>query len=109
MTVILDEPQVSDEVRERLSRKVADSAAELDRLRPGWAREINVEILDIASECKCVLGQLFGGERYSFSNGFDWFNLATDRQGPILWGGFFTNWNNDLMNELWAKEIEDRL
>jgi hypothetical protein len=106
MTVILDEPRVQDEVRERLSRKVARAAAELDRIRPGWAGEINVEILNIASECKCILGQLFHG---SFGEGFDWFNQNTDRQGATLWGGFFTNWNNDLMNELWAKEIEDRL
>lgn len=99
---------VSDEVRERLTRKVAVAAAELDYLRPGWAKEINVEILDIASDCKCILGQLFAdSDGHPFSNGFDWFSQNAREQ--MLWGGFFTNWNNDLMNALWAGAIEDRL
>lgn len=38
--------------------RVARGAAELDRILPGWYEKIDLEILDLDSPCKCVLGQL---------------------------------------------------
>lgn len=40
--------------------QVAKGAAFLDKWRPGWARMIDVETLDISSCSRCVCGQLAG-------------------------------------------------
>lgn len=40
--------------------RIARGAALLDEQRPGWRDEIDVETLDLASECDCILGQLHG-------------------------------------------------
>ena len=47
--------------RRKLSRHVTKGAALLDKTRPGWADEIDVERLDLLDGCDCVLGQLHGG------------------------------------------------
>lgn len=43
-----------------LRPRVARGAELLDRARPGWAREIALDRLDMASFDCCVTGQLFG-------------------------------------------------
>lgn len=39
--------------------RVKAGAAYLDVTQPGWYRTLDVEHLDLADECRCVLGQLF--------------------------------------------------
>jgi hypothetical protein len=41
-----------------IAKRVAQGAALLDKKRPNWWREIDVDSLDIQSTCGCVLGQL---------------------------------------------------
>lgn len=39
---------------------VARGAALLDKKVPGWESRIDLSELDLGSECRCVVGQLFG-------------------------------------------------
>lgn len=43
--------------------RVGRGAELLDRLRPGWAAEIDVERLDVGDARHCPLGQLYGNYR----------------------------------------------
>jgi hypothetical protein len=43
-----------------IAQRVAAGAAWLDEHRPGWADRINLDELDLANPCKCVLGQEYG-------------------------------------------------
>lgn len=45
------------------TENIKRGAALLDKERPGWRDEINLATLDLADDCYCVLGQIFG--RYS--------------------------------------------
>jgi hypothetical protein len=40
--------------------RVAAGAAFLDEREPGWADRIDLDQLDLSSDCRCVLGQLHG-------------------------------------------------
>jgi hypothetical protein len=40
--------------------RVMKGAVHLDQVRPGWAWEIDPGTLDLADECLCVFGQVFG-------------------------------------------------
>jgi hypothetical protein len=44
---------------ERARERVTLGAALLDRERPGWRDEINLDVLNLADTGDCVLGQLF--------------------------------------------------
>lgn len=50
-----------------LARKVTVAAKALDRIKRGWATEIDTRRLKMTSATDCVLGQLFGGH----ANGVD--------------------------------------
>jgi hypothetical protein len=52
--------------------RVARGAALLDRVRPGWARQIDVGTLTLHDPCGCIVGQLCPS--IHFSSGVD--NLA---------------------------------
>lgn len=41
-----------------INSAVANGAAWLDKVNPGWERQINLEILDLSQSCRCVLGQV---------------------------------------------------
>ena len=43
-----------------ITERVEAGAALLDEKLPGWWREIDLEKLNLASRCNCVLGQLNG-------------------------------------------------
>jgi hypothetical protein len=43
-----------------LAQRAARGAALLDRLRPGWADEVDPDRLDLANAEGCLLGQLYG-------------------------------------------------
>jgi hypothetical protein len=42
-------------------QRVARGAQVLDRLRPGWYREIRPERLEMRTSCHCIIGQLTNG------------------------------------------------
>lgn len=44
-----------------ITERVDRGAALLDEKRPGWWRHIDLDRLDIASACDCVVGQLGDG------------------------------------------------
>lgn len=44
----------------RSRENVGSGAALLDQKRPGWYREIDLDQLEMGSDTKCVLGQLYG-------------------------------------------------
>lgn len=41
-----------------IAERVAAGAAFLDQAEPGWRQHIDIDRLDLASPCRCVLGQL---------------------------------------------------
>ncbi len=43
-----------------IAERVARGVAWLDETRPGWAERVDLDRLDLASPCRCVLGQEFG-------------------------------------------------
>lgn len=49
--------------------RVARGAKLLDLKRPGWAGEIDPDLLDMRSCAECVLGQLHGRRDYSYGTG----------------------------------------
>jgi hypothetical protein len=51
-----------------LPTSIKEAALMLDRVHPGWADKININILNMDLSDRCVLGQLYGG---SFLNGLE--------------------------------------
>lgn len=45
-----------------ISARVQAGAAWLDQHVPGWVADIDLNRLDLASPCRCILGQIHGGE-----------------------------------------------
>lgn len=43
-----------------ISERVQRGTEWLDRYQPGWIDRVHVERLEMASVCRCVLGQIFG-------------------------------------------------
>lgn len=87
--------------------RVAKGVELLDRVRPGWAKELNSDRLLISNCGRCVLGQLYGhyveGHKEVFSTDAV---LGSDY-------GFDRNsldWNEyDQLLEVWKREIAKRV
>ena len=64
------------------AERVARGAQLLDRERPGWAYKIDLARLDLADDCHCVIGQLWGGKAadYPWSAGTSALGLDKVRQ-----------------------------
>ncbi len=43
-----------------MAERVATGAGLLDKVRPGWARQISIPAMDMGDVGFCVLGQIFG-------------------------------------------------
>jgi hypothetical protein len=78
--------------------EVHDSAAMLDRVKPGWWKKIDLDTLNLASHRQCVLGQLYG----SFDRGR--VNLRDMVYGDWALSCFYGNRDR----EAWIAEIERR-
>jgi hypothetical protein len=63
------------EITERVER----GAALLDEKRPGWWRDIDLDMLDVRSRCGCVIGQL-GGLTKAADRGLS-YQIVSDRLG----------------------------
>ena len=44
-------------------KRIDKGVAWLDKVRPGWEKEIDVETLEMSEMDSCILGQLFGNVR----------------------------------------------
>ena len=81
----------------------------LDVFRPGWAKEIDREVLDLADCEVCVLGQLFG----SYEEGVcRVFAVAEDNEKAAICAGFNLpkcggKWST--LTEAWRREIGRRV
>ena len=51
--------------------KVDQKAQWLDMVRPGWARLVNADVLDVWSGTQCVLGQVFSNGLLRLAAGLD--------------------------------------
>lgn len=80
---------------EKTIARAAAGAALLDRLSPGWWRHVKIRQLDIADQCNCVTGQLFG----SYYKGLDALDLGEDEAKEY---GFNTFSSNDRGSTFWA-------
>lgn len=52
--------EVKSSIEERVAARVAVGADWLDERHPGWVDAIDIDTLDMASDCNCILGQQFG-------------------------------------------------
>lgn len=96
--------------------KVTFGAAELDRLQPGWYKLIDLDVLDLQNDEKCILGQL----NETFDDGLEHFHW-TDEDAEIR--GFYVAWTDDDndhasirtriiymdLTDFWCQEINARL
>ncbi|MFJ2650896.1 hypothetical protein ACIO1C_29775 [Streptomyces sp. NPDC087420] len=66
--------------------RVAKGAALLDEKRPGWEREVDLDVLDIANGAVCVTAQLSG--RSDFRTGMKQLDLTSGDDGTYVLHGF---------------------
>lgn len=104
------------------AERCARGAALLDARRPGWADQINTEILDINSPSRCVLGQLGGFGKQRDALGLDSTahmsisEITANGPGALrerllngCYGhGFSVSIRNDALEPHWIKLIEAR-
>jgi hypothetical protein len=97
---------VSDELAERVER----GAALLDERRPGWWEKVSLQRLDLASECDCPLGQIWGGYIKGVAALFGGVRpLDTIMQGvPMRYGFDDPTFDYEEITDLWLAAIERR-
>ena len=104
--------QASDTIEEAVAR----GAALLDETHPGWAGNINLETLSLASPCLCVLGQL-SRQHYNrilgelSGTGDDGDDRAERKNFATAYGFDFPHeWNASYgdLQDLWVEEILSR-
>lgn len=87
-----------------LTKRASRGAAWLDQEKPGWAKQIQTERLDISEASCCVIGQIFG----DFN---DWF--PTHKHTFVLRHGFDCTHrkgkNFDKLTKAWRAEVDRRL
>jgi hypothetical protein len=71
---------------EAVRYRVADGAAWLDQDEPGWDARIDLDSLDLSSDCHCILGQLDD----FFQDGMDARGLSLVRASRL---GFTAEWD----------------
>lgn len=93
---------------EELAANANRGAELLDEVRPGWAIEIDLTTLDMASADYCVLGQLYG----EYDDGLFELELTGNEQSE---NGFNSpDWANftescRVLTPLWKAQIATRL
>ncbi len=118
---------ISAILRVTLEPHVERGAALLDNWVPGWADEVDLSVLEMASDCRYILGQLSDaivtalaaetvvpdvGDRYNVAGqalfGVAWWSspdMAEDYGfdlAPIVAGSY------DVLDELWIEQIKAR-
>jgi hypothetical protein len=102
-------------ITETAADNVRRGAELLDRVQPGWADRIDLDRLDLGSDCECVLGQLYGGpdddEDPSYLVGRRTLGLTTTEAAAEY--GFTVDYSGDPwswaeLDRLWMAEIRAR-
>lgn len=98
-------------IRERVERGIAY----LDRMTPGWDQRIDLEMLDMNSCTRCVLGQLYGDYEHGLTKiglraPYAAWMEAESTKAAVNYG-FFTRrgisrW--DRLTELWRELLQAR-
>jgi hypothetical protein len=82
-----------------IPKNVQRGVALLDERLPGWRRNVSRDV-NLASDCDCVLGELFG----SYSKGLDVLNLSGAE--AERYGFFRQSWQTwDKLTNAWRKVI----
>lgn len=84
------------------SNFAARGAAEFDRLRPGWARRVNTNLLDMGSIDLCVGAQVFG----TYHDTLKALDIRNDE--AHLYGFDAGHGNPEDLTEAWLFEIGKR-
>ncbi len=91
---------------EYLAACVVRGATLLDAQRPGWDQRISTATLDLADNCHCILGQLYG----TYARGVSAWSLGLDLHGAEERGfharGGGSNFRK--LEALWVAEIRRR-
>lgn len=96
---------------------IQEAAQELDRIKPGWADEIDIFDFDIARPCCCVIGQIYPDENYVDKvrelglNPFPFYADGYDEEPDFEEPSDFEHYNtfhDTETNKLWIKEIKQR-
>lgn len=96
-----------------IEQRVANGAAQLDKMIPGWENRIDLDELDIRVGCRCIIGQLYLG--YSRGKRFFPNNLRGDQAQHNL--GLYSHsateedqdHDYELLTGAWKAAIEVRL
>ncbi|MDB5194549.1 MAG: hypothetical protein JWN50_563 [Parcubacteria group bacterium] len=86
-----------------IRRRVRRGAKRLDYVRPGWAKRIDVDRLDISYDKDCIAGQLEG----SFGSGYHRLNLP----GDSIQNGMQCDRSmreHALLTRAWKEEVGER-
>lgn len=92
-------------------KAVQRGAAVLDEHFPNWFQQVHLGNLEISSCTRCVLGQLGGGEEWSYAEMIDRLSGEDD---PDDWSGYngfdsdFCNYGTDDLTVAWKDLIEKR-
>lgn len=114
----------ADSVRRKARKRAIRGAKMLDKKMPGWHKfpGIDIDTLDMSSNWRCVIGQLFpkdgyiwGIEKLSGLNGYyscDEFDKFVKRHGfdasAKAYGSEFREMYFDVLQRVWTDEILNR-
>lgn len=106
MTRVLAEDVMTEEEISASRARAREGAEYLDEHRPGWFNSVHEETLELASQCDCVLGQLYG----NYIAGLNCLSSSTDSVFPMRYGFTFVNDEAefDVLEDQWLKEIAAR-
>jgi hypothetical protein len=109
--------------RAELELAVARGVQYLDYNLPGWRQRVNADDLDMAMECECILGQLFGDRHTELaplvpssfprehSYSYALLALSMQQSEAVKLGFDCVHRSGDgceyaLLNELWREELQ---
>lgn len=91
-----------------IAERVAAGAQWLNDNVPDWWQRIDLDRLDVRSECRCVLGQIYG--HYSVAPKTAWWSDPDHGYGKWLadWRGFDTATDDEVeaLTAEWRRVIE---
>jgi hypothetical protein len=91
---------------------VARGVALLDREHPRWYAHVDPDELDMGSNSRCVLGQIYGGGGYSWGYIYGRDDLGLSHRSAVRHGFDIRDNRNDVgyadLTKQWAAVIRDR-
>lgn len=98
--------------KDKIEGRVSKGMALLDRARPGWYRNINLNRLNISDGRACALGQVYGGyTEGSFRLGLDHRSVREHGFQISMTTLPLVGWEREYaaLTEEWKRQIETRL